>query len=118
VLTLLSALGNSKACAERLSEIVKAADEASSFVAQADKLRAEIAAERAALAAERDKQAEQIAADRKEFETQCNHRDQMINDRAKETERLNEAAKAARAEAERIRDDLKIRIERVKSAAA
>jgi hypothetical protein len=118
VLTLLSFLGDSKACAERLSEISKAADEASAFVAQADALRAEIAKERSALLAERAVQEKQIEADRVSLQARRSAWENELNVRDAESKKQNEAAKAARAEAERHRDDLKLRIERVKNAAA
>jgi septal ring factor EnvC (AmiA/AmiB activator) len=118
LITLIQFFTDPKACAARLQKIMEEVDKAAEVIVNADTVKAEIAAERAALAAEREKHTEQMDADRKAIETQCIHRDEMINDRAKETERLNVAAKAARQEAEKLRDDLKLRVERVKSAAA
>jgi hypothetical protein len=118
LMTLIQFVTDPKACAARLGEIMAQAGDASEVIANADKVKAEIAADRDALAAERDQHAKQLAADRKAFETQCNLRDQTINARAKETERLNADAKAARDEATRITADLNARLERVKAMSA
>jgi hypothetical protein len=118
LMTLIQFVTDPKACAARLGEIMAQAGDASEVIANADKVKAEIAADRAALAAERDKQAKQIAADRATFENMCNHRDQQINARAKAAERLNAEAQTARDEATRITADLNARLERVKAMSA
>ncbi len=115
---LLHFFNDPKAVKERVSQIMQVAADSAKIVEEAEAVRAEFAQERESLKAERVKQASQIAADRKAFETQCNHRDGVINQRAEETSRLNETARAKLAEAERLRLEAEQRVEKIKAAAA
>jgi hypothetical protein len=118
LITMMAFLGDSEACKARLGELRQAAEESAAIVAHADELRAEIAKEREALEAERAVQEKQIEADRVSLQARRSAWENELNVRDAESKKLNEAAKAALAIAERHRDDLKIKIERVKSAAA
>jgi hypothetical protein len=105
------------ACGARLAEIVLAHTSAAEVIRSADEIKAGIAKEREALKAERKMQEGQLASERAAFESACHARDQAINQRAAETARLNEDAKAARTAAEQIRIDAQRRVEQVKAAA-
>jgi hypothetical protein len=118
LLMMMAFLGDAQACKARLGELRQVADESAAVVAQADKLQAEIAKERQALKAERAVQEKQIEADRGSLQARRSAWENELNVRDAESKKLNEEAKAARQEAERIRNDLKLRVERVKSAAA
>lgn len=117
-IVFLAFLNNTEACKARLSQINDANQEAREVINSADKIKAEIQDQRDALKAEQRAHVKKLAADRAEFEQACSARDQQINDRAKETEKLHREAATARDEAKRITADLTARLERVKSAAA
>jgi septal ring factor EnvC (AmiA/AmiB activator) len=114
----LGFLNNVEACKARLSQINDANQEAREVINSADKIRTEIQGQRDALKAEQRAHVKKMAADRAEFEQECSSRDQQINARAKETEKLYGEAAAARDEALRITSDLNDRLQRVKAAAA
>jgi hypothetical protein len=72
----------------------------------------------ARLAAEREQQAKQIEAERADFERRCAARDQEINARSKDVDKLQAAAKADREAAARLKADLERRVKQVQQAVA
>ena len=118
VMALVALATDPKACSEQLLAIKEAASESAAVIAQADDVRAEFAKEREALAAERVEHTKQIADDRAVFEKECARRDGLIKDREAEVAKLQAEAQAARDDAAKTAEDLRLRLERVRSAAA
>jgi hypothetical protein len=118
LLMMMAFLGDAEACKARLGELRQCAGESAAIVAQADALRAEIAKEREALKAERAVQEKQLAAAAGADVARRGNWEAELKAREAESEKQLAATLVARQEAEKLRDDLKLRVERVKSAAA
>ena len=116
--SLLKLVTDPAASAKRIAELHAAAEQAVEAVAAAKAATDQLAKDRAMFAAERAKQEQQLENARAAFERDCHGRDQAINDRRAETEKLNREAQTAREEANRIRTDLQARLERINKAAA
>jgi hypothetical protein len=118
LIALLTFVSDHKAVGARIAELTQARIDAYDVIKSADAVKAEIQQHRDALKAEQKAHAAQLAAERTAFENMCNHRDQTINARRDEHEKLHREAKAARDEAVKISADLQARLDRVKAAAA
>ncbi|MEH2546662.1 chromosome segregation ATPase [Bradyrhizobium sp. AZCC 2262] len=118
-LTALAAFfSDSKACAARMAEIQQATDAANELIAKASEIEAAHQKQREAIKAERAAHEKQIAADRARFDGECASRAAQIKDSETAIARLQAATKAEREEAARLTADLRLRVERVRSAAA
>jgi hypothetical protein len=118
LITMMTFIGDVEACKARFAELSQLAGESAAVVAQADKLRAEIAMERDAIKAEQAKQDKSLSDARAAFERDCKARDRAIKDRLEEAEKLNQQAQASWDEATKLKADLQARLDRIKSAAA
>jgi hypothetical protein len=117
-IVFLRFINNVEACKARLTEINEANQAAHETINSADKVKAEIQRDRDALAKEKVAHAKQLTSDRAEFQKSCDQRDQQINERVKQTDRLNVVAKAAHDKAEQVTAELTARLERIKAAVA
>jgi len=118
LLSLINFISDKDAVAARIVEIKKTADESATIIDTAQAVKAEIEKARDAALAECAQREDQLAADRAAFESNCTARADAINEQAAEIARLNQEAQAERDEAAKITSDLKLRLERVKAAAA
>jgi hypothetical protein len=118
LLTLLAFYGDQKAVSARLAEVYSAVETANQIIGTGDQLKAQIASDRAAMEAEIEQERAALKADQSAFVSDCAARDKTITARAAATDQLNADAQAARDEALKITEDLKLRLARVKEAAA
>jgi hypothetical protein len=118
LVALLAFVGDSKACAKRISEIQKSTNEALEVIGKANEIAAERSQQQEAIKAERAEHEKQIADDRAAFAKECAQREQVISNREGELAKMLAEAQAARDEAAKITEDLRLRLERVRAAAA